>query len=77
MTGWEFVRPADERLIAAALDVLGLNYYSPLHVRHCTREHPRETADGHGRRSYRSFVLRLLVCPAGPGPPERTGPDAD
>ena len=32
----------------APLDVLGLNYYSPLHVRHWTRERPRETADGHG-----------------------------
>ena len=48
VTGWEFVRPGDEATIAAPLDVLGLNYYSPLHVRHWTRERPRETADGHG-----------------------------
>ena len=48
VTGWGFVRPGDMEVIAAPLDVLGLNYYSPLHVRHWTREHPRETADGHG-----------------------------
>ena len=35
-------------MIAAPLDVLGVNYYSPTHVRHWTRERPKEHADGHG-----------------------------
>jgi beta-glucosidase len=48
VTRWRFVQPADMDTIGAPLDVLGLNYYSPLHVRHWTRERPRETADGHG-----------------------------
>ena len=48
VTAWDFVRPGDLDAIAAPLDVLGLNYYSPLLVRHWTRERPRETADGHG-----------------------------
>jgi beta-glucosidase len=48
VTRWGFVQPADMDTIAAPLDVLGLNYYSPLHVRHWTHERPRETADGHG-----------------------------
>ena len=47
-SGWGFVEHGDMETIAAPLDVLGVNYYSPLHVRHWTRERPRETADGHG-----------------------------
>lgn len=43
VTDWSFVRPGDLELIAAPLDVLGVNY-SPTVVRHWTRE----TADGHG-----------------------------
>ena len=69
MTGWGFVQPGDMDVIAAPLDVLGLNYYSPLHVRHWTREHPRETADGHGD----SAATPWIACddvefPRRPGP---------
>lgn len=48
VTDWAFVRPGDTELIAAPIDVLGLNYYSPTRVRHWTRERPKEHADGHG-----------------------------
>jgi beta-glucosidase len=74
VTGWEFVRPGDEQLIAGPLDVLGLNYYSPLHVRHWTRERPRETADGHGD----SAATPWIACddvefPRRPGPKTSMG----
>ena len=48
ITDWSFVRSGDEELALAPPDVLGVNYYTPTHVRHWTRERPRETADGHG-----------------------------
>jgi beta-glucosidase len=48
VTDWSFVRPDDLAIIAAPLDVLGVNYYSPTVVRHWTQERPKETADGHG-----------------------------
>lgn len=48
VTDWSFVQPGDLEVIAAPLDVLGVNYYSPTHVRHWTRERPKEHADGHG-----------------------------
>ena len=69
VTGWGFVRPGDMDTIAAPLDVLGVNYYSPLPVRHWTRERPRETADGHGD----SAATPWIACddvefPRRPGP---------
>jgi beta-glucosidase len=48
VTDWSFVLPGDLDLISAPLDALGVNYYSPTHVRHWTRERPKEHADGHG-----------------------------
>jgi beta-glucosidase len=68
-TNWSFVRDGDTETIAAPLDVVGLNYYSPLHVRHWTRERPRETADGHGN----SAATPWIACddvefPRRPGP---------
>ena len=48
VTDWSFVRPGDLEIINAPLDVLGVNYYTPTHVRHWTRERPKENADGHG-----------------------------
>ena len=47
VTDWSFVPARRPRVIAAPLDVLGVNYYSPTVVRHWTRERPRESADGH------------------------------
>jgi beta-glucosidase len=32
LTDWDFVRPGDEKLAAAPLDMLGLNYYRPIRV---------------------------------------------
>jgi beta-glucosidase len=29
LTGWSFVRPGDQEVIAAPIDVLGINYYTP------------------------------------------------
>jgi beta-glucosidase len=48
VTDWSFVLPGDLEVISAPLDVLGVNYYSPTHVRFWTRERPKEHADGHG-----------------------------
>ncbi len=48
VTDWGFVLPGDLEVIAAPLDALGLNYYTPTPVRHWTRERPKENADGHG-----------------------------
>ena len=69
VTDWSFVRPGDTALIHAPLDVVGVNYYSPLPVRHWTRERPRETADGHGD----SAATPWIACddvefPRRPGP---------
>ncbi|MGH3389352.1 MAG: GH1 family beta-glucosidase, partial [Actinomadura sp.] len=47
ITDWSFVRDGDEAAIAAPLDFLGVNYYSPTTVRLWDGETPRETADGH------------------------------
>jgi beta-glucosidase len=48
VTDWSFVQPGDLEVIAAPIDVVGVNYYSPTYVRHWTRERPKEHADGHG-----------------------------
>jgi beta-glucosidase len=48
ITDWSFVRDGDEAVIAAPLDVLGVNYYSPTLVRTWDGASPRATADGHG-----------------------------
>ncbi len=32
LTDWGFVKPGDDKLVAAPLDMLGLNYYCPLRV---------------------------------------------
>ncbi len=48
VTDWSFVRDGDEAVIAAPLDVLGVNYYAPTLVRTWPGDGgPRETADGH------------------------------
>jgi beta-glucosidase len=48
ITDWSFVHDGDEATIAAPLDVLGVNYYSPTLVRSWAGDSPRATADGHG-----------------------------
>jgi beta-glucosidase len=71
-TDWSFVRPGDTALIHAPLDVVGVNYYSPLHVRHWTRERPRETADGHGDSPHTPWIACDDV-----EFPRRSGPKTD
>jgi beta-glucosidase len=48
ITDWSFVHDGDEATIAAPLDVLGVNYYSPTLVRLWDGSSARSTADGHG-----------------------------
>ena len=74
VTDWGFVRAGDAETIAAPLDVLGLNYYSPLHVRHWTRERPRETADGHGDSAATPWIAcDDIEFPRRPGPTTAMG----
>ena len=56
VTDWSFVQPGDLAAIAAPIDVLGVNYYTPTAVRHWTRERPRESADGHDDSGARAWV---------------------
>jgi len=56
VTDWSFVRPGDLATIAAPIDLLGVNYYTPTAVRHWTRERPRESADGHDDSGARPWV---------------------
>ena len=69
VTDWGFVRPGDLEVIAAPIDALGLNYYSPTIVRHWTRERPKEHADGHGDGAASPWVAADDVeFPRRPGP---------
>jgi beta-glucosidase len=56
VSDWSFVLPGDLEAISAPIDALGVNYYTPTHVRHWTRERPRESADGHGDTGARPWV---------------------
>ncbi|GGV06949.1 beta-glucosidase [Actinomadura cremea] len=56
LTDWSFVRDGDEAAIAAPLDVLGVNYYSPTLVRTWDGTSPREHADGHRQGAASPFV---------------------
>ncbi|MER7544855.1 GH1 family beta-glucosidase [Actinomadura sp.] len=56
ITDWGFVRDGDEAIIAAPLDVLGVNYYSPTLVRVWDGTSPREHADGHRQGAATPFV---------------------
>ncbi|MBE1537728.1 GH1 family beta-glucosidase [Actinomadura algeriensis] len=56
LTDWSFVRDGDEAAIAAPLDVLGVNYYSPTLVRTWDGTSPREHADGHRQGAATPFV---------------------
>ncbi|WP_034516156.1 GH1 family beta-glucosidase [Actinomadura rifamycini] len=56
LTDWSFVRDGDEDAVAAPLDVLGVNYYSPTLVRTWDGTSPREHADGHRQGAATPFV---------------------
>jgi beta-glucosidase len=56
ITAWSFVRDGDEKTIAAPLDHLGVNYYSPTLVRTWDGVSPREHADGHKEGAASPFV---------------------
>ena len=47
VTDWSFVRDGDERTIAAPLDLLGVNYYTPTVVAAWDGAGERRLADGH------------------------------
>jgi beta-glucosidase len=48
ITDWSFVQSGDLGIIAAPIDVLGVNYYTPTLVSAWDGVSPRITADGHG-----------------------------
>jgi beta-glucosidase len=48
VTDWAFVQSGDEDAIAAPVDLLGVNYYTPTLVAAWSGEGQRESADGHG-----------------------------
>jgi len=48
VTDWSFVRDGDLAAINVPLDILGVNYYAPMRVRHFSGEGERVLADGHG-----------------------------
>ena len=56
VTDWGFVHDGDLDLIAAPIDVLGVNYYSPTLVRRWDGVSPREHADGHRQGAASPFV---------------------
>ncbi|MEW2359015.1 GH1 family beta-glucosidase [Spirillospora sp. NPDC029432] len=56
LTDWSFVRDGDEETIAAPLDVLGVNYYSPTLVRTWDGVSSRVHADGHKEGAATPFV---------------------
>jgi beta-glucosidase len=56
LTDWSFLRDGDEEIIAAPLDVLGVNYYSPTLVRDWDGVSPRAHADGHRQGAATPFV---------------------
>ncbi|GAA3924684.1 GH1 family beta-glucosidase [Actinomadura viridis] len=69
ITDWGFVRDGDEEIIAAPLDVLGVNYYSPTLVRQWDGVSPRESADGHKAGAASPFVgCEEVEFAAQPGP---------
>jgi beta-glucosidase len=56
ITDWGFVRDGDEAIIAAPLDVHGVNYSSSTLVREWDGTSPREHADGHRQGAASPFV---------------------
>ncbi len=68
VTDWSFVRAGDERTIAAPLDVLGVNYYSPTVAGRWDGASPRATADGHAQGASPWVGCDDVEFPASPGP---------
>ncbi|WP_433473153.1 GH1 family beta-glucosidase [Spirillospora sp. CA-142024] len=56
LTDWSFLHDGDAEIIAAPLDVLGVNYYSPTLVREWDGVSPRANADGHRPGAATPFV---------------------
>jgi beta-glucosidase len=56
ITDWGFVRDGDTEIVAAPLDLLGVNYYSPTLVRTWRGQRPPERADGHKAGALSPFV---------------------
>jgi beta-glucosidase len=48
VTDWSFVRDGDLATIATPVDLLGVNYYSPMRIAHYDGTGPRSRVDGHG-----------------------------
>ena len=48
ISDWSYVRDGDLAVIAAPIDLLGVNYYNPVVVRHYNGAGPRASADRHG-----------------------------
>jgi beta-glucosidase len=48
VSDWDFLRDGDEDVIAAGVDLLGVNYYTPMLVAAYDGVGPRSLADGHG-----------------------------
>ncbi len=48
ISDWSYVRDGDLAVIATPIDLLGVNYYNPVVVRHYDGTGPRANADGHG-----------------------------
>ncbi|MBW8485571.1 GH1 family beta-glucosidase [Actinomadura parmotrematis] len=69
ITGWGFVRDGDEAAIAAPLDVLGVNYYSPTLVKLWDGTGPRASAHGHAGSAASPFPgCEDVDFPPQPGP---------
>ncbi len=56
VTDWAFVRDGDLDLVRTPLDVLGVNYYSTVRVRHHDGTDERPQDDGHGASSASPWI---------------------
>ena len=68
LTDWAFVQDGDEQRIAAPLDALGVNYYSPTQAAHWDRTAPRRMADGHAEGASPWVGCDDVEFPRLPGP---------
>ena len=69
LSDWSFVRDGDGAIIAAPLDLLGVNYYAPTHVAGHRGGGPRERHDGHGDGPGSPWpACEMVEFPRLPGP---------